>query len=158
MAAVKAIEANYLQTVKMSKKLALLKKEELKRKKTQRTMNLLDTCENHHGPVTQESTLLVDTLIEKELISEIGYPRATVAPDIRQMRRVKIDGKFKMMKFSCDELRQSIKNASKPESNLSNDIDALLKQYYIDAEDRCLHSFLNYRYEQTRQCSLQIVS
>ena len=29
MAAVKAIEANYLQAVKMSKKLALLKKEEL---------------------------------------------------------------------------------------------------------------------------------
>ena len=158
MAAVKAIEANFLQTVKMSKKLALLKKEELKRKKTQRTMNLLDTCENNHRPVTQESTLLVDTLIEKELISEIGYPRATVAPDIRQMRRVKLDGKFKMMKFSRDELRQSIKNANKPESNLSNDIDALLKQYYIDAEDRCLHSILNYRYEQTRQCSLQIVS
>ena len=109
--AVKVIEANYLQTVKMFKKLALLKKEELKRKKTQRTMNLSDTCENHHGPMTQESTLLVDTLIEKELISEIGYLRATVAPDIRQMRRVKIDGKFKMMKFSCDELRQSIKNA-----------------------------------------------
>ena len=72
MAAVKAIETNYLQTVKMSKKLAFLKKEELKRKKTQRTMKLLDTCENHHGPVTQESTCLVDTLIEKELISEIG--------------------------------------------------------------------------------------
>ena len=64
-------------------------------------MKLLDTCENHHGPVTQESILLVDTLIEKELISEIGYLRATAAPDIRQMRRVKVDGKFKMMKFSC---------------------------------------------------------
>ena len=91
MAAVKAIEANYLQTVKMSKKLALLKKEEFKRKKTQRTMKLLDTCENHHGPMTQESILLVDTLIQKELIPETGYLRATVAPDIRQMRRVKID-------------------------------------------------------------------
>ena len=31
---------------KCPKKLALLKKEELKRKKTQRTMKLLDTCEN----------------------------------------------------------------------------------------------------------------
>ena len=82
VAAVKAIEANYLQTVKMSKKLAVLKKVELKRKKTQRTVKLLDTCENHHGPVTQESILLVDTLVEKELISEIGYLRATVAPDI----------------------------------------------------------------------------
>ena len=131
VAAVKAIEANYLQTVKMSKKkkMALLKKEELKRRKTQRTMKLLDTCGNHHGPVTQESILLVDTPIEKELTSEIGYLKATVAPDIRQMRRLKVDGKFKMMKCPCDELRQSIKNAIKPESNLSNDIDALLKQY-----------------------------
>ena len=68
--------------------------------------------------MTQESILLVDTLKEKELISEIGYLRATVAPDIRQMRRVKVDRKFKMMKFSCDELRQSIKNGIKPESNL----------------------------------------
>ena len=88
-------------------------------------MKVLDTCKNHHGPVTQESIHLVDTLTEKERISEIGYLRATVAPDIRQMRRVKVDGKFKMMKFSCDELRQSIKNVVKPESNLSNDIDAL---------------------------------
>ena len=83
----------------------------------------------NHGPVSQESILLVDTLIEKELISEIGYLRATVVPDIRQMRRVKVDRKCKMMKFSCDKLRQSIRNAIKPESNLSNDIDALLKQY-----------------------------
>ena len=67
-----------------------------------------------------------------------------------------------MMKFSCDKLRQSIRNAIKPESNLSNDIDALLKPgvetVYLDAEDQYLHSFLNYRYEQTRQCLLQIVS
>ena len=68
--------------------------------------------------MTQASILLVDTLKEKELISEIGYLRATVAPDIRQMRRVKVDRKFKMMKFLCDELRQLIKNAIKPESNL----------------------------------------
>ena len=113
MVAVKAIAANYLQTVKMSKKWALLKKVELKSKKTQRTVKLLDTCENHHGPVTQESILLTDTLKEKELISEIGYLRATVATDIRQMRRMKVDRKCKIMKFSCDKLRQSIRNGTR---------------------------------------------
>ena len=42
---------------------------------------------------------------------------------------MKVEGKFKRMKLLSGELRQSIQNAIKPESNLSNDINALLKQY-----------------------------
>ena len=65
-------------------------------------------------------------LKEKEILSEISYLRATIAPDIRQMRRVKVDGKFKIVRFSIQELRQSITNAVKPESDLGADIDILL--------------------------------
>ena len=58
-----------------------------------------------------------------EILSEITYLRATIAPDIRQMRRVKVGGKFKMVRISIEELRQSIRNAVKLESDLGADID-----------------------------------
>ena len=58
-----------------------------------------------------------------EILSEISYLRATIAPDIRQMRRVKVGGKFKMVRISIEELRQSIRNAVKLESDLGADID-----------------------------------
>ena len=58
-----------------------------------------------------------------EILSEISYLRAAIAPDIRQMRRVKVGGKFKMVRISIEELRQSIRNAVKLESDLGADID-----------------------------------
>ena len=70
------------------------------------------------------------------------------------MRRVKVEGKFKMMKFLSDELRQSIRNAIKPEPNLSNDIDASLKQY--NQMKGIIQTFIKYTYEQTGQCLVQI--
>ena len=90
-------------------------------------MKLLDECKAHQGPVTPSNVGILENLTEKELLSEIGYLRVTVAPDICQRRREKHDGKFRMVKFSCDELRQSIQNAVKPESNLDTDIDVLLR-------------------------------
>ena len=39
------------------------------------------------------------------------------------MRRVKVDGKFKMVRISIEELRQSTRNAVKLESDLGADID-----------------------------------
>lgn len=90
-------------------------------------MKLLDLCKKHQGPVTADWVNLLDNLTEKELINEICYLRATVAPDIRQMRREKVDGKFKMIRFTYNELKQSIRNAVKLESNLTNDIHSLLR-------------------------------
>ncbi|QQP51548.1 Hypothetical protein FKW44_012955, partial [Caligus rogercresseyi] len=126
--AVRTVESNCLHTVKISKKIALIKKEQLKRKKVKRTMKLLDMCKGHQGPVTRDSRDLIERLTEKQLLSEIGYLRATLAPDIRQMRRIKVDGRFNMEKFSCAELKQSIKNYIKAESDLIIDVNALLKQ------------------------------
>jgi hypothetical protein len=58
-------------------------------------------------------------------IAEIGYLIVT----IRQMRGIKVDGKYKNVTLSLQELRQSIKNAVQPESDISSDIDTLLKKY-----------------------------
>lgn len=50
-----------------------------------------------------------------------------MAPNIRQQRRVKTGGSYKIEKFTSDELIISIKNALKPESDITSDIDQLLK-------------------------------
>ena len=44
------------------------------------------------------------------------------------MRRVKVDGgRFRMERFSSDELRTSIRNAVQQIEHVSNDFDSLLK-------------------------------
>ena len=94
-----------------------------------KVMKLLEVCKEHSGPITPTSVGILNNLGEKQLLAEVGYLRATVAPDIRQMRRVKTpEGRFKMEKFSIEELRVSIKNAIKPEENITSDVDSLLKQ------------------------------
>ena len=127
VANVKKVERNFIHTVKNANRLSVLKKEELKKKKTLKVLKLLDTCKAHSGPVTPNSIDILDSLNEKQLFAELCYLRATVAPDIRQMRRVKSnDGRFRMEKFSADELRTSIRNAVQPEDDVTNDIGSLL--------------------------------
>ena len=110
-------------------RLTVLKKEDLKKKKLMKVMKLLEVCKEHSGPITPTSVGILNNLDEKQLLAEVGYLRATVAPDIRQMRRVKTpEGRFKMERFSIEELRVSIKNAIKPEENITSDVDSLLKQ------------------------------
>ena len=123
----KQIHKEFLETVRNSKKLSLKKKEALKKKKEQRMFKLLDLCKSHGGPVTDSSLGLIDTLNEKQLINEICYLRATVAPNIRQQKRIQIEGKYKMKKFSKDELKIEIKNAIKPEIELNKTVEKLLK-------------------------------
>ena len=62
------IEANFLSTVKVTKKLALLKKEELKMKKAGKTLKILDECKLHGGPLTPNSLDHVNELTEKQLL------------------------------------------------------------------------------------------
>ena len=52
----------------------------------------------------------------------------TIAPQIRQMKRVKVDNKYKMIKISNNELETSIGNCIKPYSEISNDVESLLKE------------------------------
>lgn len=82
------IEENFLLTLQMTKHLSLIKKEDLKKKKAERLLKLLDDCKMHNGPVTVKSVDDKDTLTENQLISEVKYLRATIAPNIWQMRRI----------------------------------------------------------------------
>ena len=85
---VRKLERDFLATVKMSKKLVLAMKEELKGKKSLRLLQTIDICKQHGGPLTDNNLELAESLSEKQLISEIVFLRLTVAPNIRQQRRV----------------------------------------------------------------------
>jgi len=78
----------------------------------EKTVKLLEAFKLHSGPVTPNSLGLLDTLHEKQLLEEVKYLRATIAPDIRQMRRTKTtDGRFKMLTFSDNELNKRAQRA-----------------------------------------------
>ena len=85
------------------KKLVLAKKEELKRKKNLRLLQTIVICKQLRGSLTNNNLELVESLSEKQLISEIMFLRLTVAPNIRQQRRVKDSntGKFSCRKIYC---------------------------------------------------------
>jgi len=123
---VKKLEQDFIATVKATRKIALLKKEEMKIKKSLKVLKQMDVCKDHGGPLSPNSLYLLDNLSEKQLIAEVVYLRLTIAPNIRQMRRIKVDGKYKMEKFKADELKTSIRNAIQPVDNVERDVDTLL--------------------------------
>ena len=90
-------------------------------------LHVLDKCKAHGGPVTITTMSNLDKLSEQELLAEIGYLRATSAPNIRQRRQLKSEnGKYKMEKLTVTELLASIKNCIKPEDNLAENLEEIL--------------------------------
>ena len=85
--------------MKSTNEIVLLKKQELKSKKNIKTLHQLEACKSNGGPITKECLCILDKLNEKELLAEISFLRLTVAPDIIQMRRIKVNDKYKMQKF-----------------------------------------------------------
>ena len=129
---VRKMKEDFLLTVKNSKQIALVKKEELKQKKNKKSLIVLEKCKLHRGPVTPNNINIFVDLSESGLLLEVTYLRHTVAPDIHQHRRVKLDdGRYKFEKFSNEELRTAIRNAVKPESDLSRDVCHLLKSVFM---------------------------
>ena len=82
--------------------------------------------------MTDNNLDLIESLSEKQLISEIVFLRLTVAPNIRQQRRVKDcnSGKFRVEKFTAEELCTSIRNAIKPENEVDKNVDGLLLKIF----------------------------
>ena len=65
----------------------------------------LGTFDSRLSTETQSIYLKIE---QKMILYEIGYLRATLAPDIRQMCRQKVDGKIKTITFTVNELKQSM--------------------------------------------------
>ena len=122
---VKKMGKEYLEKVKAAEKFALKVKAEAKQKKLRRSLKLLETVKTHGGPITEQDLDKLDSLTEKQLIAEIGYLRATIAPEIKQKRKLP-NGKFET--FPRAELKSQIKNAIKPEKSDAVDVNGLIME------------------------------
>lgn len=126
------LEQDFLETIHAAKILALKKREEMKQKKMHRSISLLEKCKHHGGPVTPESISRLHQMTQKELLTEIGYIRATISPDIREKRRIKLDnGRFKFQTFSNPELIRSITDVIKLENRVENNVESLLRLAFV---------------------------
>ena len=101
---VRKLEKDFVETVKATKKIALIKKEKMKLEKSRKTLETLEKCKKHGGPMTPGCIKLLEQLDNSQLLLEIGYLRltSTSSPHIRQMRRVRQNQKYVMQKFLND--------------------------------------------------------
>ena len=67
------------------------RKETKKKKRNERSLLLLEKCKEHSGPVTMNTTDMLEKFSEPQLVLEVRYLRSTLAPNIRE--RVKVDKK-----------------------------------------------------------------
>lgn len=125
--AVREMQKDFLSNVKASVRLSLTKNEELKKKRNARQLKLLEKCEEHGGPLTPQSMDELDNLEKSQVLAEISYLKATISPNIRMKRRVKIgDNKYKFEELSENELKTSIRNAIKPDEMIGQNVNDLL--------------------------------
>ena len=76
----------------------------------------------HGGPVSANDVDKLDKLSEAEVLAEVRYLRQTLAPNIREKR--KIENKF--IKFTKLELIQQIRSVLRPENEDFEDVNCLL--------------------------------
>ena len=118
------LNKDLLKTIETNKRLALEKKKELKKRNAAKAIRTLEKCKDHNGPITTRNIDILQNLTVNKLLCEVAY-----LSNIHQMRRVKgEDRKYKMEKFTIEELITGIKNAVQPETEAGHDIKKLLKQ------------------------------
>ena len=119
---VREMKNEFIEKVKAAEKIATVEKRKKKQKKTEKCLQLLELIKMHGGPITTNELEKLDQITEAQLISEVRYLRQTLAPNIREKR--KVGNKFE--KFSREELKNQILNVLKPETDYVEDIDTLL--------------------------------
>ena len=105
------------------------RKETKKKKRNERSLLLLEKCKEHSGPVTMNTTAMLEGFSEPQLLLEVRYLRSTIAPNIRE--RVKVDKKFR--KLCQAELKSEILKVIKPESDVTS-LDSLFLSLFPDCE------------------------
>ena len=119
---VKEMQRDFFAKVAAADKIANKEKVLKKQKKNIKMLEAFEKVKSHGGPVTANSLNILQEMSEKEILEEVKLLRMTVAPNIREKR--KVDNKF--VKFTKEELISQIENVLKPEDDLSADIDSLL--------------------------------
>ena len=117
-------EWNY---ARKAEKMIISEKIKKKQRKNERSLKLLESVKSHGGPITSNDVEKLQHLEESQLLNEVRYLRQTVAPNIREKR--KVDGKF--VKYSKEELISQIQNVLKPETEVDENVDSLLLQSLV---------------------------
>ena len=120
--AVMAMEKDFKEQIKGVQLMASRAKENLKQKKVEGLLKVLEECKKHGGPLCPADIHKLDELNEKQIQLEASYLKKTIAPQIRFKR--KVDGKF--LKFTTKELMNQIKDAVKPSFRPREDIDTMI--------------------------------
>ena len=132
---VKEMQLEFLNKVKAAESLANQEKVKKKAKKNEKCLQLLEVVKIHGGPITPNDLDRLENLTDKQILNEVKYLRQTVAPNIREKRKVE----KKCIKFSKEELIHQIKNALRPENEELGDVDSLLlnsiQETSVEVED-----------------------
>ena len=123
---VQNMKQEFIEKVKSAESLANKEKIRKKQLKNEKCLKQLELVKMHGGPVTPNEVEKLDTLTGEEILREVRYLRQTVAPNIREKR--KVGNKF--IKFSRDELVGQVLNVLKPENESVEDIEQLLLTVY----------------------------
>ena len=129
---VKQMQKEFFDKVASADKLGSKEKMLKKQKKNTRMLEAFENVKTHGGPVTAKSIDLLSELSDKDILEEVRFLRMTVAPNIREKRKIY----KKIVKFSRQELISQIVNILKPEDDLSKDIDELLLSSTDDTTEK----------------------
>ena len=132
---VKAEGKEYLRKVKAAVDLQLSARAEKKKRKIKRALNELQELKKSGGPVTCNDIGRLSVMHTKELLSQISYLRCTIAPHIKQKR--KVGNKFEL--FSDEEMRLQIIDVLNPNEPTTDNMDELivrtLSEVQVEDED-----------------------
>ena len=119
---VKEMEKEFRQQIVAVQRLAVKAKEKKKAVIREKLYTNLEKCKKHGGPLTINDIKKLDTLNYAKTVLEASYLKKTTAPNIRLKR--KVDNKF--IKFTEEELKQQIRDAIKPQCDVTRNIEQLL--------------------------------
>ena len=94
----------FLGRLKMVQEQAAIGKRELKKKKGEKLLKIIEECKLHNGPVTTHNLSLLENLTEKQATAELSK-RKPVNPQTKN---------FKVISLDVEELRMQIRSVVKP--------------------------------------------
>jgi len=126
------LQDEFLSRVAISKKFALLAKIEAKERKLRKSVELLDMCKQHGGPLSPNTLKDMDQMTDEAIYLEAKYLKCTIASELKLRHRV-MDaanpGKYKLPLVPVEQLKLNIQNILMPGLNTpTTELDTLLSQ------------------------------
>ena len=115
---VKDMKNKFMDQVKAAEDIANKERVRKKQLKNEKYLKLLIEVKKHGGPLTPNDIDKLGGLTDTEVLTQVKYLHQTVAPIIREKRKV---GHI-FVKFTREELEAQILNVLKPENKFDDEI------------------------------------